>query len=213
MVLLSLPDSAFVSGAVSDSAGVFTLQATADNIRSVEVVHNPGARYEASVKAVIRIVTKRPAGEGFGFGNRLVTENYRTYGQTTYDQFDFNYRKKGFDLSGILYGGHYRTGTNQHIIMDTRLDKHWTQDIDATHAKIKTDNWNGSLSMNYQLNENHSMGARYHIDRDMTADGDWRFITRVTADGAPYEESNSQMLIRAPYTQHDLNLYYDEQAG
>lgn len=48
MVLLSLPDSAFVSGAVSDSAGVFTLQATADNIRSVEVVHNPGAPYEES---------------------------------------------------------------------------------------------------------------------------------------------------------------------
>ena len=37
-----------------------------DNIRSVEVVQNPGARYDASVNAVIVIRTKRAAGEGLG---------------------------------------------------------------------------------------------------------------------------------------------------
>jgi hypothetical protein len=37
-----------------------------DFIRSVEVIQNPGARYDASVNAVIIIRTKRVAGEGLG---------------------------------------------------------------------------------------------------------------------------------------------------
>ena len=67
-------------------------QLASDNIKSVEVINNPGARYDASVKAVIRIITKKAKGEGFGFNNRLST-HHRRYGWTTYDQFNFNYRK------------------------------------------------------------------------------------------------------------------------
>ena len=37
-----------------------------DNIKNVEVIQNPGARYDASVNAVIIIRTKRMAGEGLG---------------------------------------------------------------------------------------------------------------------------------------------------
>ena len=55
-------------------------QLASDNIKSVEVVSNPGARYDASVKAVIRIITKKVAGEGFGIDNRAVVRNQRVYG-------------------------------------------------------------------------------------------------------------------------------------
>ena len=37
-------------------------QLSSDNIKSVEVLRNPGARYDASVKAVVRIITKKPEG-------------------------------------------------------------------------------------------------------------------------------------------------------
>ena len=47
-------------------------QLSSTSIRNVEVVMNPGARYDASVKAVIRINTQKPVGEGFGFDNRLM---------------------------------------------------------------------------------------------------------------------------------------------
>lgn len=40
---------------------------SSDNIKSVEVIANPGARYAASTKAVIRITTKKIQGDGFGF--------------------------------------------------------------------------------------------------------------------------------------------------
>lgn len=74
-------------------------QLASDQIKRVEVVKNPGTRYDASVKAVIRIITKKAVGEGFGFNNRFITRHRRTYGWTTFDQYNFNYRKGGFDLS------------------------------------------------------------------------------------------------------------------
>lgn len=188
-------------------------QLSSDNVKSVEVVRNPGARYDASVKAVVRILTKKAQGEGFGFDNRLVTRNRRTYGWTIYDQFNFNYRKNGFDLSGTLFGGKLRGGNNQQIVIDTYLDKLWQQKMDATYAKTKRSNIEGTLAMSYQFNEKHSMGIRYNIDRYMSTHEDWRYLTQVLCDNQPYENSSSQMIIHNPSTTHNLNYYYNGQAG
>ena len=48
------------------------------DIREVEIVHNPGAGYDASVKAIIRIHTVHKAGDGFSFDVRstyLINKN------------------------------------------------------------------------------------------------------------------------------------------
>ena len=42
------------------------------DIKSVEVILNPGAAYDASVNAVIKIKTIKKKGEGFGFDTRSV---------------------------------------------------------------------------------------------------------------------------------------------
>ncbi|MBQ4588631.1 MAG: carboxypeptidase-like regulatory domain-containing protein, partial [Bacteroidaceae bacterium] len=99
-------------------------QLASDNIKSVEVINNPGARYDASVKAVIRIITKKAKGEGFGFNNRLST-HHRRYGWTTYDQFNFNYRKGGFDLTGMLSGGHYNNSQSAVTTVDIHSKNHY----------------------------------------------------------------------------------------
>ena len=140
-------------------------QLSSDNIKSVEVVSNPGARYDASVKAVIRIITKKVAGEGFGIDNRAVVRNQQGYGWTVFDQFNFNYRKNGFDLSGMLYGGNLRNGSDQTFVIDTYLDKQWRQNLNLRDQKGKTKQIEGILSLNYQFNENHSMGARFNWER------------------------------------------------
>jgi hypothetical protein len=45
-------------------------QLNSKDIKSVDVVQNPGARYDATVKAVIRIQTIRKVGDGFSFDLR-----------------------------------------------------------------------------------------------------------------------------------------------
>ena len=115
-------------------------QLSSDNIKSVEVVSNPGARYDASVKAVIRIFTKKVAGEGFGFDNRALVRHINEYGWAAYDQLNFNYRKNGFDLSGMLSAGSYHSGNDQAFLVDVYLDKHWQQNMDLTYQRAKSKN-------------------------------------------------------------------------
>lgn len=180
-------------------------QLASDNIKSVEVVKNPGARYAASVKSVIRIVTKKALGDGFGFNNRFSTR-YR-YKWTVLDQFNFNYRKGGFDLSGMLFGYDGHMGEDKAVYQNTYLDKHWNQSSTLT-GRGREQDLSGMLSMNYQLSENHVMGIRYDYDRT-PKDGYTLYMpTTVTQDRQLYEESVSSSGMDKRATDQRLNIYY-----
>ena len=73
------------------------------DIREVEIITNPGARYDASVRAVIRINTVRRVGDGFSFDARSTFIQPRSAAGTT-QQLNVNYRRNGWDFFGtILY--------------------------------------------------------------------------------------------------------------
>lgn len=186
-------------------------QLASDNIKSVEVVNNPGSRYDATVNAVIRIQTKKPQGEGFGFNNRFYA-GYG-YGWNVLDQYNFNYRKGGFDLSGMLYGKKGYTEDRKTITQKTLLDKTWIQDSYlCTQYDMK--DISAMLSLNYQFNENHSLGARYDYDRTPerheTVDP---MNTLVYQDDALYEESHTTGWRNTQETRHTLNVYYNGRVG
>ena len=184
-------------------------QLSSDNIKSVEVVSNPGARYDASVKAVIRIFTKKVAGEGIGIDNRAVTRHRAEYGWSVYDQLNLNYRKNGFDLSGMLYAGNFRSGNDQAFKIDTYLDKHWQQDLDLTDQRFKSQSLESTLSVNYQFNENHTMGARYNFERTPK---DYDYINQYAqtyCEGMLYEDLYSMITANNPETYHRSNFYYN----
>ena len=186
-------------------------QLASDNIKSVEVVNNPGSRYDATVNAVIRIQTKKPQGEGFGFNNRFYT-GYG-YGWNVLDQYNFNYRKGGFDLSGMLYGKKGYTEDRKTITQKTLLDKTWIQDSYlCTQYDMK--DISAMLSLNYQFNENHSLGVRYDYDRTPerheTVDP---MNTQVYQDDVLYEESHTAGWRNTQETRHTLNAYYNGRVG
>lgn len=187
-------------------------QLSADNIQQVEVVTNPGARYDASVKAVVRIMTKKVAGEGFGFSDRLMVNNNRYNGWGVMDQYDFNYRHKGFDLTGMLSGVQMRYGIPQHITQTTYLDKEWNQKLDVDyHGRYKT--LASALALNYQFNPNHSLGVRYDYLRNPSSTTDLLTSTDVFTDGVRTDHSLSLMHTSSPETKHILNGYYNGRVG
>ncbi len=187
-------------------------QLSADNIQQVEVVTNPGARYDASVKAVVRIMTKKVAGEGFGFSDRLMVNNNRYNGWGVMDQYDFNYRHKGFDLTGMLSGVQMRYGIPQHITQTTYLDKEWNQKLDVDyHGRYKT--LASALALNYQFNPNHSVGVRYDYLRNPSSTTDLLTSTDVFTDGVRTDHSLSRMHTSSPETKHILNGYYNGRIG
>lgn len=184
-------------------------QLSSDNIKSVEVVSNPGARYDASVNAVIRIFTKKAAGDGFGLDNRALVRHQEKYGWSAYDQLNLNYRKGGFDLSAMLSAGSYRNGNNQAFVIDTHLDKQWRQSLDLTDQKSEAKNIETTLTLNYQFNENHSIGARYNYVR--MPEFIWlanQFAQTYCGD-LLHEDLHSVITMKEPETHHRSNFYYN----
>ena len=179
-------------------------QLSSDNIKSVEVVHTPGARYDAEVKAVVRIHTKKPQGEGFGFNN-ITSTNYQ-WDWSFNEQFDFNYRKGGFDLGGTLFGASSKGTQKKTLIQHSYLENHWMQDS-YSDQKYLTQNMTAMLSANYMLNANHSFGVRYQFDRTPKADFGFPMSTEVTKDDAFFETSEMTSMQKRQSTGHELNLY------
>lgn len=180
---------------------------SADNIKSVEVITNPGARYSANVKSVIRITTKRVEGEGFGFDARadLKYNSYEQWSET--GRFNFNYRKGGFDLTGMLYMAHTESTEDKLLDTHTYLDKKWVQtnDVFAEHERL---NPYGKLALNYMFNPNHSIGVNFSYDRYPKFDGTVNLESTVTSDGALTETATSLLTASEQETTMQANLYY-----
>ncbi|WP_300812639.1 TonB-dependent receptor [uncultured Bacteroides sp.] len=181
-------------------------QLSSDEIISVEVLRNPGARYDASVKAVVRIITKKPQGEGFGFNNRAYV-GYQ-YDLALLDQFNFNYRKGGFDLGGMLFGRDSKFEENKILTQKTYLDKVWTQNSDMK-SPFHTQEIAAMLSLNYQFNENQVVGVRYDFGRNPQIEMRLDMNSSIHVDNLLEEESKSNTHSMTTNNRHTVNAYYN----
>ena len=98
-------------------------QLNSQDIKNVEVITNPGAKYDASVKSVIRIRTKLPQGEGFG--GTLRTQNGFRHYFSSMEQANLKYRTGGLELFTNLdyYGGKFYSLEN--MKMETQGSTSW----------------------------------------------------------------------------------------
>ncbi len=87
----------------SDEVG----QLSSGDIKEIQVINNPGAQYGANVNAVIRIVTKKPVGEGFSVS--AYTDNIYNKWFTTKEQLNLKYRTGGLEIFGMGYFRHGKT--------------------------------------------------------------------------------------------------------
>ena len=76
-----------------------------DQIRHVDVIQNPGARYAASTKAVVRITLKKAQGDGLSFQDNVMA--LYQYSHTITNNVDLNYRTGGLDITASLWCGRY----------------------------------------------------------------------------------------------------------
>ncbi len=130
------------------------------DIREVEIVYNPGARYDASVKAIIRIYTVRKVGDGFGFDLRstyLQSEN-----TDLREQLNVNYRKNGLDFFGTLR--YVRNAYVQESVLrqTTHVDTIWTQD-NQLHTEGLSNALNAVAGINYEFSPKQQAGVKYTL--------------------------------------------------
>ena len=142
-------------------------QLNSQDIRSVEVITNPGARYDASVKSIIRIRTRQPQGEGFS--GTLRAQNGFSHYFRSGEQINMKYRTQGLELFANMgyYGGKsYETSDND---MTTQSQSIWRQLYNETTRGTYND-FTGKIGFDYMINEKHSVGAYYQNGQDKHTD-------------------------------------------
>ena len=182
------------------------------DIREVEIVTNPGARYDASVRAVIRIRTVRRAGDGFGFDVRSTFMQPDNVGTT--QQLNVNYRRNGWDIFGtVLYteNGIHRNGE---IEQKTDVDTLWQQKS-TTCLEGRMSTLRGIAGINYEFSPTHHAGVRYTLTTRPNDRLSVDIQNIILADGEFYDRFSTALLSEARNRQpaHLINAYYTGRVG
>ena len=175
-----------------------------DNIKSVEVVMNPGARYDATTQAVIIIHTRRMQGEGWGV--EAMSWSRKDHGFVNNERLNMTYRTGGLELFANLFGAyndiHEYGDFQETVAADTLWSIH-------NHNSNKTLNsfFEGRIGFNYQLDGHHSLGAFYQNTYDYVKKYT-RTDDELLANGLPYDRLQNAGVSRPTTTpRHQANIY------
>lgn len=194
----------YVNGRLVQDASELA-QISSANIKNVEVVTNSGAKYSASVNAVINITLKAPQGDGFSGLLRAQGAVQRYFRDT--EQLNLKYRTGGLEVFGNFgyFGGKHED--NSMIDMLTRSSILWNQVMEQNgHAEIH--DFYGKTGFSYLFNANHSMGA-YYTGGFKKTNADYRGLSHVFANGVPYDQLSVAVNQKgSTMPKHHANLYY-----
>ncbi|MBR0023311.1 MAG: TonB-dependent receptor, partial [Muribaculaceae bacterium] len=183
-----------------------------DQIEHVDVIQNPGARYAASTKAVVRIQLKKAQGEGFSFQNNL--NGMYQYEYTIANNLDMNYRIGGLDLTASFWAGRYgHTKQLQDNELIYYVGPDHIKSVTTQEGKNIWKGWSPQLQVNYMFNENHSLGAFYKYDRHPGTDFSDMFYTDNYVNGILTEHSESDIRQSDTFKKHIFNTYYNGKIG
>lgn len=182
------------------------------DIKDIEVITNPGARYDATVSAVIRIHTVRKVGDGFGFDVR--TSAYYWENWDTNNQLNMYYRRNGLELTaGSAYNIdnslNKQTTTNKVQSANLWTNK-WTSD-----SRFRNTNNNYTLSAAYEFNADHAVGARFFTNLLVGANnGSGIFSTDVLKNNVLFDHIESRISANSTAIPNkSLSAYYVGKVG
>ena len=183
-----------------------------DQIQHVDVVQNPGARYKASTKAVVRITLKKAQGEGFSFQDYF--SGIYQYGHTLTNNLDVNYRTGGLDITASLWAGRYGHAKSlQEHELTYFVGPDYIQSNNSQESKSIWKGYSPQLQLNYMVDENHSFGAFYKYDRPPSSDFNSMFFTDNYVNGKYTEHSESRIWQDESFSKHIFNAYYNGKVG
>ena len=181
-----------------------------DNIKNVEVIQNPGARYDASVNAVIIIRTKRVAGEGLGV--ELTSWSRKDRGYVNNERVNLTYRTGRLELFANLFGAYNKKWSRSEFEQTVFADTLWVI-TNREEEHVRNPFLEGRFGFNYQLNDNNSFGGFYQNTYDYMKVA-FEDDDNLLANGSPYDHLQNSSIKRAEgVPKHQVNLYYTGKIG
>lgn len=192
-----------------------------EDIRSVEVVSNPGSLYGGDVRSVVRIRTVKRQGEGFSYALTSQAKQH-IYNcsdfEPSWSVLDLNYRTGGWDFFGKLVYWDNRNYQISTIDGSTYLEKADGHHLFREAGQLDYRSHNGGLQFlggaNWQINDRHSLGFKLGRDQGLFGSGRLVMSTGIYYDGVQEDDLLTLNDARVPTNnQWNGNLYYDGSFG
>jgi hypothetical protein len=189
------------------------------DVKSVDIITAPGAKYNAEVNAVIRIKTLKTQGDGFSL--MATTQTWKNNKWNNYDDLTLKYRTGGLEAYAnvALDNGHYSNDQN----IDQEL--HISKDLFNVHAELPVrSSWTQldyQAGLSYDFNTDHSIGLSFSSQKNFynrfssdmeqrylkngTFDGDVRLLTDIREKDKPVWELNTYYIGKIGKLGIDLN--------
>ena len=186
-------------------------------IQSVEVINNPGAQYDATVRAVVRIRTIKRKGEGFGFNVNLVDEqSLRVKKFNDPDAtVNVNYRTGGVDVFGGVNYNHFSQRQISDLVQETNVNPVVKQ-VESLTADFSSQALTTTGGVNWQIANNHSTGVKVEWARSLSYGDDELMQGDIFRGGELVDHlrtvNHGQLGSTAPYSL-GANAYYNGLAG
>ena len=189
------------------------------DIKSVDVITAPGAKYNAEVNAVIRIKTLKPQGDGFSL---MATSDTRKNNKwNNYSDLTLKYRTGGLEAFAnvALDNGHYSND------QDIDQELHISKDLFNVHAELPVrSTWTQlqyKAGLSCDFNADHSIGLSFSSQKNLynrfssdmtqqylkngTFDGNVRLLTDIREEDKPVWEMNTYYVGKVGKLGIDLN--------
>ena len=182
------------------------------DIKSVDVITSPGAKYNAEVNAVIRIKTLKAQGDGLSL--MVTSDTWKNNKWNNYDDLTLKYRTGGLEVFAnvALDNGHY--SNDQDLEQQLHIKKDFF-DVRAglpVRSTWTTLQYKGGLS--YDFNADHSLGLSFSSQK--------MFYNKFKSDMTQHYLKNSafygDVLLKTDIDELDkpvweLNTYYVGKVG
>jgi len=188
-------------------------QLKSTDIKSIDVITSPGAKYNAEVGAVIRIKTVRRQGEGISA--ELFSQVRYNHKWANYDDATVKYRTGGLEIFGNMSFNHSNYSEDNMLITETQAN--------GNHVHIEhsapTSFWNtlmgGKIGASYDFNDDNSVGFSYELSgAPRRASGGADCVQTIIRNGQLEGVVNQYMRHTSGYEPtHESNLYYVGKLG
>ena len=187
-------------------------QLKSSDIKSVDIITSPGAKYNAEVGAVICIKTIRRQGDGMSVEAYSQVKYNEKW--TTYDDVTVKYRAGGLEVFGTLEftnGNHSEDNT---VTTDTYANGNHVSIRQYAPNSFWYTEMGGKLGASYELDEDNSIGFSYDLNGSLYQGGEAVCEQTITRNNSLEGIVDQLMTANMDDTpQHEANIYYVGKAG
>ena len=200
---------------ITDAGELDRLQS--NEIQSVEVITNPGAQYDASVRSVVRIRTIRRQGDGFGFN--FTASDAQSLRRADFNDpaanLNVNYRTGSVDLfAGVNYSKSNFIQLSDAERLTTSSPAY--KDEATIDGEGMSRNLGGNAGVNWQVSDNHFLGGKVEWGRELSLTDRTVITDKVSLGGVQIDDlttlTEDTLGDVAPYNV-GTNLYYNGTVG